>query len=98
MLSSLFDPFLQTSQSEIVLGAAEKTSLLALLGIFSFLACNRKYFIWDLFSSTTTELGICSSVVVDLLYQLKELSEHTSFVNLTNEKKEKRADPASQDA
>lgn len=98
MLSTLFDPFLWTPQSGIVLGAAEKTILLALLGVFLFLACNRKYFTWDLFSSATIELWSCSFVVVDLLYQLKELSKHTSFVNLTNGKKEKRTNPTSQDA
>lgn len=98
ILSILFDPFLWKPQSGTVLGAAEKTSLLALLVVFLILACNRKYLIWDLFSSTTTELGSCSAVVVVLLYQLKELSKHTSFVNLTNEKKEKRTNPASQDA
>lgn len=89
--------FLWTPQFGTVLCAAEKTSLLALLGGFLFLDCNRKYFVWDLFSSTTTELW-CSFVVVDLLYQLKELSKHTLFVNLANGKKEKRTNPTSQDA
>lgn len=98
ILSILFDPFLWTPQSGIVLSAAEKTSLLALLGVFLFLACDIKYFIWDLFSSTTTELWSCSFIVVDLPYQLKELSKHTSFIYPTNEKKEKRTNPASQDA
>lgn len=97
ILSTIFGPFLWTPQFGI-LPCAAKTNLLTLLGIFLFLDCYRKYFIWDLFSFTTTELWSCSFVVVDLLHQLKELSKHALFVNLANGKKEKRTNPTSQDA
>lgn len=56
ILSTIFGPFLWTPQFGIVLCAAKKTDLLAFAGVFLFLDCNRKYFVWDLFSSTTTEL------------------------------------------
>lgn len=97
ILSTIFGPFLWSLQFGMVLCAVRKTNLPATLGVFLFLDCNRKYFVLGLFSSTTTKPW-CSFVVVDLLYQLKELNKHTLFVNLANGKKEKRTNPTSQDA
>lgn len=52
-LISISGPLLWIPQFGIVLCVAEETNLLAILGGFLFLYCNRKYFVWDLFSSTT---------------------------------------------
>lgn len=95
ILSTTICLLLWTPQDGAVLCVAKKINFQALLGLFLLLVSIRKYFLWDFFSSTTTEWW-CSSVV--LLYQLEKLSKSVLFVNLARGKKAKRTNPASQDA